>query len=89
MRFSCTDCVECVRTLIEQLTDYETDTIIQKSLREELGKDVTVLTIAHRLQSIMDADKIVSSWSVPKRIIHADDRRIPEDGSRRRPARGV
>lgn len=40
-------------------TDYETDEIIQKSLREELGKDVTLLTIAHRLQTIMDADKIV------------------------------
>ena len=40
--------------------DYDTDEIIQRSLREELGKDVTVLTVAHRLQSIMDADKIVS-----------------------------
>ncbi|KAH9929008.1 P-loop containing nucleoside triphosphate hydrolase protein [Epithele typhae] len=39
--------------------DYDTDAIIQKSLREELGKDVTVLTVAHRLQSIMDADKIM------------------------------
>ncbi|CDO77193.1 hypothetical protein BN946_scf184747.g6 [Trametes cinnabarina] len=39
--------------------DYETDTVIQKSLREELGKDVTILTIAHRLQTIMDADKIL------------------------------
>ncbi|KAI0711030.1 hypothetical protein C8T65DRAFT_739602 [Cerioporus squamosus] len=39
--------------------DYETDEIIQKSLREELGKDVTLLTIAHRLQTIMDADKIL------------------------------
>ncbi|KAM5536848.1 hypothetical protein V8D89_009566 [Ganoderma adspersum] len=39
--------------------DYETDTIIQRSLREELGRDVTVLTVAHRLQSIMDADKIM------------------------------
>ena len=29
-------------------------------MREELGKDVTLLTIAHRLQTIMDADKIVS-----------------------------
>ncbi|KAI0774725.1 multidrug resistance-associated ABC transporter [Trametes elegans] len=39
--------------------DYETDTIIQNSLRRELGKDVTILTIAHRLQTIMDADKIL------------------------------
>ena len=42
------------------MADYETDTIIQTSLRTELGKDVTLLTVAHRLQTIMDADKIVS-----------------------------
>jgi hypothetical protein len=39
-------------------TDYKTDAIIQQSLRNEL-KDVTLITIAHRLQTIMDADKIV------------------------------
>ena len=39
--------------------DYETDAIIQRSLRNELGGDVTLLTVAHRLQTIMDADKIV------------------------------
>jgi ABC-type transport system involved in Fe-S cluster assembly fused permease/ATPase subunit len=41
--------------------DYETDTIIQSSLRSQLQNDVTVITVAHRLQTIMDADKIVSS----------------------------
>ncbi|KAM5539772.1 hypothetical protein V8D89_006585 [Ganoderma adspersum] len=39
--------------------DYETDSIIQQSLRTELGKDVTLLTVAHRLQTIMDSDKIM------------------------------
>ncbi|CAL1706378.1 unnamed protein product [Somion occarium] len=39
--------------------DYETDAVIQKSLRSELGKDVTLLTVAHRLQTIMDSDKIM------------------------------
>ncbi|KAI0656583.1 multidrug resistance-associated ABC transporter [Cubamyces menziesii] len=39
--------------------DYDTDAIIQNSLREELGRDVTVITVAHRLQSVMDADKIM------------------------------
>lgn len=39
--------------------DYETDKIIQESIRREL-KDVTLITVAHRLQTIMDADRIVS-----------------------------
>ncbi|EMD36164.1 hypothetical protein CERSUDRAFT_84254 [Gelatoporia subvermispora B] len=39
--------------------DYATDAVIQRSLRNELGKDVTLLIVAHRLQTIMDADKIM------------------------------
>ena len=39
--------------------DYETDAVIQASLRTELQDDVTVLTVAHRLQTIMDYGKIV------------------------------
>ncbi|TCD66627.1 hypothetical protein EIP91_001094 [Steccherinum ochraceum] len=39
--------------------DYETDSVIQASLRNELDKDVTLLTVAHRLQTVMDADKIM------------------------------
>lgn len=39
--------------------DYETDAVIQESLRSELKKDVTVITVAHRLQTIMDSDKVV------------------------------
>ncbi|KZV67808.1 P-loop containing nucleoside triphosphate hydrolase protein [Peniophora sp. CONT] len=38
--------------------DYATDAIIQASLRTEIG-DVTLLTVAHRLQTIMDADRIM------------------------------
>ncbi|KAK0201656.1 P-loop containing nucleoside triphosphate hydrolase protein [Desarmillaria ectypa] len=38
--------------------DYKTDAVIQKTLREEL-KDVTLITVAHRLQTIMDFDKIM------------------------------
>ncbi|KAF8889981.1 multidrug resistance-associated ABC transporter [Gymnopilus junonius] len=38
---------------------HKTDSIIQASLRNELGSDVTILTVAHRLQTIMDADKIM------------------------------
>ncbi|KAF7306582.1 ATP-binding cassette transporter [Mycena indigotica] len=39
--------------------DYKTDAVIQSSLRNELPKDTTLLTVAHRLQTIMDADKIM------------------------------
>ncbi|EPS98683.1 hypothetical protein FOMPIDRAFT_1125972 [Fomitopsis schrenkii] len=39
--------------------DYTTDIVIQKALREDLGKDVTLLIIAHRLQTVMDADRIM------------------------------
>ena len=40
--------------------DYNTDSVIQQSLRNELGGDVTLITVAHRLQTIMDYTKIVS-----------------------------
>ncbi|THH30400.1 hypothetical protein EUX98_g3808 [Antrodiella citrinella] len=39
--------------------DFETDNIIQTSLRSKLDKDVTLLTVAHRLQTIMDSDRIM------------------------------
>ncbi|KAJ7864236.1 hypothetical protein B0H14DRAFT_2736510 [Mycena olivaceomarginata] len=39
--------------------DYKTDAIIQASLRTELSRDTTLLTVAHRLMTIMDADKIM------------------------------
>ncbi|KAJ7745467.1 P-loop containing nucleoside triphosphate hydrolase protein [Mycena maculata] len=38
---------------------YRTDAVIQSSLRTELSGDTTLLTVAHRLQTIMDADKIM------------------------------
>lgn len=40
-------------------TDYATDVAIQKTLRTEFSRDTTILTIAHRLQTIIDYDKIV------------------------------
>lgn len=38
--------------------DYETDQLLQKTIREEL-KSKTVVTIAHRLQTIIDYDRII------------------------------
>jgi ABC-type multidrug transport system fused ATPase/permease subunit len=38
--------------------DYETDTIIQKCLREDFV-DATILTIAHRLNTIIDYDRVL------------------------------
>ena len=50
-------------------TDYETDTVIQTSLRKELKKDTTLLIVAHRLQTIMDADKIVRHFFMTHSVL--------------------
>ena len=57
--------------------DFETDAIIQRTIREEFGQGrSTVLTIAHRLDTVMDADKImvmeagqVSEYGSPKELL--------------------
>ncbi|TFK34800.1 multidrug resistance-associated ABC transporter [Crucibulum laeve] len=63
--------------------DYKTDTIIQKTLRNELGSDVTVLTVAHRLQTIMDSDKIMVldngrmvEFDSPKVLLSREDSKL-------------
>ncbi|EIW62518.1 multidrug resistance-associated ABC transporter [Trametes versicolor FP-101664 SS1] len=60
--------------------DYATDAIIQNTLREELGRDVTVLTVAHRLQSVMDADRImvldagrIVEYDAPRSLLQKED----------------
>ena len=40
--------------------DHETDRLIQATIRNEFGQGrCTVLTIAHRLESILDSDRIL------------------------------
>ncbi|KAJ7678094.1 hypothetical protein DFH06DRAFT_975898 [Mycena polygramma] len=40
-------------------SDYEKDAVIQAALRGELSKDVSCITVAHRLHSVMLADKVM------------------------------
>ena len=57
---------------LQSFTDYKTDTAIQCSLRNELH-DVTQIIVAHRLQTIIDADKIVRTRSRIILVIHQTD----------------
>ena len=45
-------------TIQLQGVDYDTDAVIQKSIRKELS-GVTLIIVAHRLATVMDADKIM------------------------------
>lgn len=44
--------------LLIQLIDHQTDTLVQRSLNTEF-KERTLITVAHRLQTVMNSDKIL------------------------------
>ena len=39
--------------------DVETDAMLQATLRGEMFKDRTIITIAHRINTILDSDRIL------------------------------
>ncbi|EKM51069.1 uncharacterized protein PHACADRAFT_199901 [Phanerochaete carnosa HHB-10118-sp] len=60
--------------------DHCTDAAIQRSLRDELKRGVSVITVAHRLQTIMDYDKIMVldagrlvEFDTPKALLERKD----------------
>lgn len=59
------------------VVDYKTDELIQQTVREEF-REVTVLTIAHRIQTVLQCDKImaidegsVAEFDTPQRLLES------------------
>jgi ABC-type multidrug transport system fused ATPase/permease subunit len=59
--------------------DNETDAAIQQMIRENF-KDATVLTIAHRLNTILDSDRVlvmndgrVAEFDSPEHLLNKED----------------
>lgn len=48
-----------VLTNTQAAVDVETDALLQATLRSSIFQDRTIITIAHRINTILDSDKIV------------------------------
>ncbi len=48
-----------VLTNAQAAVDVETDALLQATLRSSIFQDRTIITIAHRINTILDSDKIV------------------------------
>ena len=46
-------------TCAQAAVDVETDAMLQTTLRSSMFKDRTIITIAHRINTILDSDRIV------------------------------
>jgi ABC-type multidrug transport system fused ATPase/permease subunit len=56
--------------------DFETDNLVQTTIRKEFS-DCTILTIAHRLHSIIDSDRVlvldsgkIVEFETPQNLVH-------------------
>ena len=46
-------------TFAQAAVDVETDAMLQTTLRSNMFKDRTIITIAHRINTILDSDRII------------------------------
>lgn len=60
--------------------DFETDSLVQTTIRKEFS-DCTILTIAHRLHSVIDSDRVlvldsgrIAEFETPQRLIRQKGR---------------
>jgi ABC-type multidrug transport system fused ATPase/permease subunit len=70
---------DCKVRLTYVTLDHRTDEVIQRSLSTEF-QDCTLLTVAHRLQTIMNSDKILVlddgklvEFAPPKELLRKED----------------
>lgn len=61
---------------IQAAVDVETDSLLQATLRSSIFQDRTIITIAHRINTILDSDRIVvldygkvAEFDTPKKLI--------------------